>query len=202
MSSKKINNQNISSYERQSTEIISTFWIVQHTLYLKAGSSLYEIDLQTKKKTEIIKNMANDNLSYVDGKIFYINNKYLLEIYFVDTQTSTEINTHHVSACYALEQQVLIQTMDGEMIVYSLDDSSTKKLCETTGTLKNADENYFYCLSDEKIIDKYSVSDGRKCDTIYMDYNVVEIKSSTDGKNIYIATHNGTDTVYQCYTNE
>ena len=116
----------VSGYEKeeQLKEQISSCIVADNKIFAIASENIYQIDLSDKfsnKKEIIIDNCSNACVAYAKGEIFYINDTYNLEIYSVEDKTNSIISDYLISELYALEDKLILRTMDENLVMYDYD---------------------------------------------------------------------------------
>ena len=183
-----IRKEELSSYEIQKQENISACFATADKLYILIDESMYEIDIETKKRCPIADDVDSNIVSYKDGKIYYINKGYNLACYTINTRKSEVIDNGLISYIYALSDSLLIQYTSKDIYSMNYETGKTSKICDVTGDIMNANNNYIYCCDTPQKLNVFDIKSGKLVNAIKTDKDICEVKSTSDGGSIYIVT--------------
>lgn len=130
--------------QKRSQNRVINFWLDGSYLYLVKDDKVEQVNQYTKKKITIIKNAAS-NVSYYNGKIYYLSTDYILHCYCIETKKTEQWETYPIQYFKLLEKNIVFYTLDEQIGYCNHNWKKINLLGNNYGILVDATERYFYC---------------------------------------------------------
>lgn len=147
--------------QKRSKNKVTNFWLDGNYLYLVKDGKVEQLNQYTKKKRTIIGNAAS-NVSYYDGRIYYLSADYILHCYCIKTKKTEQWETYPLQYFKLLEDKIVFYTLDEQIGYCSHNWEKTELLGNSYGILLDATEQYFYCKDTKGTVTAFNYRGKQK----------------------------------------
>lgn len=186
-----IKSENLNSNSIQNSERVSTCFYENKKLYILSDEYLYETDCKTGKRKIIIEDVNDSVISYINGRIYYVNKTFNLMSYNVKNKKTEVVDSGLVTRIFALKNDILIQYTSKQIVARNYKTGEVNFVYNSYGEMFNADEKNIYCVKENKEIEVINVKTGVIEKNIKVKGEVNDIKSLNDGSKFYVVIYDG-----------
>lgn len=190
-------NYRMNQGEERGANLPNGFWVEEQNIYLVTDVGIYIVDMQTRKRSVFIKDIYDSNVSYVEGKVIYIDNQRRLNIKATQGSECEKMGEYLVDHCFAIKDKIIFQTIDNEVICYDLNVKKSTSFGKEFNWLKNVNESDMYCVDEKNLVYIYSANNGKLVKKIQNKQMVVDIERGvkTDEVQIIVTGEDGVESV-------
>ncbi|MCU6761687.1 ABC-2 family transporter protein [uncultured Roseburia sp.] len=155
---------------------IHGFWVEQGYLYLFRGDDIVQVSLTNGKEQVLIDDIYDSNFVFMNGNIYYINKKYMLQKYSISDRQTELISDKMVMSVYGNHNKVLFSAAD-EKIYLCEEPYPSKAVGSGNYIVFQMDDTVFYYTEDMRTIYRsdYSMKNRQKiytCEYDLLDFSV------------------------------
>ena len=139
------------------------------------------------KSIELISDVADSSVAGFGKCIYYVNKKTQLAKYDIEENSVTIIDEDFVNYIAPTETALVFVKGNGSVCSYSYETTTIQEICKSSDLFINADNNYLYFATEDDNWYKLNIKTGEKVDGPKSDYQLVDIKSTSNGEKVYVS---------------
>lgn len=161
-------------------------WRQGENVFYLSNSSIFMVKSK-HKSIELISDVADSSVAGFGKCIYYVNKKTQLAKYDIEENSVTIIDEDFVNYIAPTETALVFVKGNGSVCSYSYETTTVQEICKSSDLFINADNNYLYFATEDDNWYKLNIKTGEKVDGPKSDYQLVDIKSTSNGEKVYVS---------------